>query len=87
MAAHLSEHRGPVNQLRVSPDHNFFASCSDDGTIKIWDTQRLERNVTNRARLTYSQQGRTIFPILSIPNTTLKEDVFSLLPFAKILIA
>jgi phosphoinositide-3-kinase regulatory subunit 4 len=53
----LSEHRGPINQLRISADHNFFVSCSDDGTIKVWDSQRLERNVTNKARLTYAQQG------------------------------
>ncbi|KAJ3072129.1 Serine/threonine-protein kinase, partial [Quaeritorhiza haematococci] len=57
MVAHLPEHKGPINQLRLAPDHNFFVSCSNDGTVKVWDTQRLERNVTNRARLTYAQQG------------------------------
>lgn len=33
----------------------FFASASDDHTVRIWDCQRLEKNVTNRSRLTYSQ--------------------------------
>jgi phosphoinositide-3-kinase regulatory subunit 4 len=50
---------GPVNQLKASRDNLFFASCSDDGTVKIWDCQRLtnQKNVTNRSRLTYSSQG------------------------------
>ena len=60
LAANLTEHRGAVNQLRVSPDHNFFVSASDDGSVKVWDTRRLERNVTNRARLTYSEQGMSV---------------------------
>ncbi|RKO92149.1 hypothetical protein BDK51DRAFT_20317 [Blyttiomyces helicus] len=60
LVAHLAEHRGPVNAVRLAADHNFFATCSDDGTVKVWDTQRLERNVTNRARLTYAGQGGKI---------------------------
>ncbi|KAJ3165023.1 Serine/threonine-protein kinase [Irineochytrium annulatum] len=63
LAAHLTEHRGPINQIELSPDHNFFASCSDDGTVKIWDCQRLEKQVTNRARLTYAQQGGKILSV------------------------
>jgi WD40 repeat protein len=35
----------------------FFASGSDDGSVKIWDCQRLEKNIANRSRLTYSSQG------------------------------
>lgn len=56
LVAHLHEHKGPVNQLQVTQDNMFFASASDDGTVKIWDCQRLEKNVTNRSRLTYSLQ-------------------------------
>jgi phosphoinositide-3-kinase regulatory subunit 4 len=50
---------GPVNQVKATRDNLFFASCSDDGTVKIWDCQRLtnQKNVTNRSRLTYSSQG------------------------------
>jgi len=59
LVAHLHEHHGPVNQLKATRDNLFFASCSDDGTVKIWDCQRLtnQKNVTNRSRLTYSSQG------------------------------
>ncbi|KAJ3062781.1 Serine/threonine-protein kinase [Podochytrium sp. JEL0797] len=60
LAAHLTEHRASVNQICVAPDHSFFASASDDGTIKIWDCRRLEKNVTNKARLTDSSQGGKI---------------------------
>ncbi|CAG8479194.1 448_t:CDS:10 [Funneliformis mosseae] len=41
LVAHMTEHKGAINQICVSPDHNFFASCSDDGTIKIWDCSRF----------------------------------------------
>lgn len=30
----------------------------DDGTVKIWDSLRLEKHVTNRSRLTYTQGGK-----------------------------
>jgi phosphoinositide-3-kinase regulatory subunit 4 len=65
LVAHFTEHSKAVNDLQMSPDHLFFASCSgisslliiDDGTVKVWDTYRLHTNVTNRARLTYSNHG------------------------------
>ncbi|KAI9143991.1 hypothetical protein BKA69DRAFT_1122650 [Paraphysoderma sedebokerense] len=60
LIAHLNEHRGPVNQIRVAPNNSFFASCSDDGTVKIWDCHRLEKNVSNRSKVTYNQQGGNI---------------------------
>ncbi|KAI8618435.1 hypothetical protein BC830DRAFT_1108985 [Chytriomyces sp. MP71] len=68
LAAHLTEHRGSVNQLCVAPDHNFFVSGSDDGTMKIWDCRRLEKNVTNKARLTYSSQGGKIKSLAFLQN-------------------
>jgi phosphoinositide-3-kinase regulatory subunit 4 len=53
LVASFDEHVGAVNSLAVAPDHQFFVSGSDDGSIKIWDTYRLEKNVTNRAVFTY----------------------------------
>ena len=57
LIAHLTEHQGPINRVVVAPDHNFFVTCSDDGTVKVWDTIRLEKNVVNRARLTHRHEG------------------------------
>ncbi|KNG89582.1 putative protein kinase (VPS15) [Aspergillus nomiae NRRL 13137] len=49
----FGEHSGPVNRVVVAPDHAFFVTASDDGTVKIWDTSRLEKNLTPRSRQTY----------------------------------
>jgi phosphoinositide-3-kinase regulatory subunit 4 len=57
LVAHLAEHIAPINQIIISWDHTFFASCSDDGSVRIWDCSRLERNVTNRSRSTFNEQG------------------------------
>ncbi|ORX83365.1 hypothetical protein BCR32DRAFT_150444 [Anaeromyces robustus] len=51
------EHNSKINQLCISSDNAFFASCSNDGTLKIWDCNRLEKNVTNRSRLSHFQGG------------------------------
>ncbi|KAG9029158.1 Serine/threonine-protein kinase [Tulasnella sp. JGI-2019a] len=55
LIAHLSSHSGQVNGIAVAPDHAFFVTCSDDRTVKIWDTARLERNVTSKPRHSYTQ--------------------------------
>ena len=55
LLANLSAHGSSVNGIVVSTDHVFFISCSDDRTVKVWDTARLERNVTSKPRHTYSQ--------------------------------
>ncbi len=55
LIANLSAHGGSVNGIVVSMDHVFFISCSDDRTVRVWDTARLERNVTSKPRHTYAQ--------------------------------
>ncbi|KAI7899371.1 uncharacterized protein BX663DRAFT_555007 [Cokeromyces recurvatus] len=69
LVAHFTEHTAAINQLAISFDHLLFASCSDDGSVKIWDCSRLERNVTNRSRATYNQQGGRIKCITFIEQT------------------
>ena len=49
----FSEHTAAINRVCVAPDHAFFVTASDDGTCKIWDTLRLEKNITPRSRHTY----------------------------------
>jgi len=45
----------------VSDDQTFFATCSNDGTVKMWDCNRFDgRIATNRSRYTYNKQGGQI---------------------------
>lgn len=53
LVAHIHEHRAAINCVRVSQDHVFFLTASDDGSIRAWDASRLERNVANRSRTIY----------------------------------
>lgn len=53
LVASFSEHTAGVSRILVAPDQAFFISGSDDGCVKIWDTSRLERNITRRSRQTY----------------------------------
>jgi len=69
LVANLTAHAGPVNGLIVSPDHLFFVSCSDDKTVKIWDTARLERNVTSKPRHTYAQHHARVTALCIIERT------------------
>ncbi|KAK4047771.1 Serine/threonine-protein kinase [Microbotryomycetes sp. JL221] len=58
LIAHLIEHTAAITDIQVAPDHLFVASGSEDGTVKIWDSMRLEKNVTSRSRHTFDQGGK-----------------------------
>lgn len=60
LVARMLEHSGPINQMALAPDHKFFVSCSDDGSVSIFDTKRLERNPVNKSLLKVSNQGGRI---------------------------
>ena len=48
-------------RVRVSDDQTYFATCSNDGTVKMWESSRLDgRSATNRSRYTYNKQGGQI---------------------------
>lgn len=56
LVAHLHEHRLAVNRLQVIPDSTLFATCSNDGSVKIWDCGRMDgRSIANRSRQTYNR--------------------------------
>ncbi|PVD36888.1 hypothetical protein C0Q70_03878 [Pomacea canaliculata] len=58
LVAHLQEHKGMVNRLCVCNDHQFFASCSNDGTVRLWDVASLEgKTAANRPKFIFSKQG------------------------------
>lgn len=53
MVAQFGEHTGAINRVVVASDHNFFVTASDDSTVKVWDSSRLEKNVAFKSRQTY----------------------------------
>lgn len=53
LMAILNEHTARVSRIVVAPDHMFILTASDDGMVKVWDSERLERNVSHKARNTY----------------------------------
>ncbi|KAK7093762.1 phosphoinositide 3-kinase regulatory subunit 4-like [Littorina saxatilis] len=61
LVAHLQEHKGAVNRLCVSPDHKFFASCSSDSTVRLWEVGRLEgKTAANRSQVVITDKSGPI---------------------------
>ncbi|XP_065349993.1 phosphoinositide 3-kinase regulatory subunit 4 [Cloeon dipterum] len=58
LVAHLHEHRSAVNRIVTIPESTCFASCSNDGWIKIWDCAKMEgKNVANKSVQSLHQLG------------------------------
>lgn len=70
LVATFGEHTGPINRVIPSMDHAFFITASDDGSVKVWDTLRLERNLAHRSRQTYNhEEGAKVKCICFVENT------------------
>jgi phosphoinositide-3-kinase, regulatory subunit 4 len=70
LLATFAEHVGAINRLVVSPDHAFFVTGGDDGSVKVWDTGRLEKNITQRSRQTHRHPaGSKVLALCFIENT------------------
>lgn len=54
LAIHLVEHKKAVNRIAVAGNGAFFVTVSDDETAKVWDSRRLERDVSFKSRLTFA---------------------------------
>ena len=54
LVAYFNEHEGPITAIAVSADHVFFVTGSEDTTLRVWDSARLEKNVTARSRAVYT---------------------------------
>lgn len=50
LVATLGEHTAQITCLAIAPDQLFFITGAKDGTVRLWDTARLERNITHRSR-------------------------------------
>lgn len=69
LVAYFHEHRDAITALSVSDDEVFFVSGSRDGTVRVWDTARLEKNVTARSRLTYTAHHAPITAVMVLQHT------------------
>ncbi|WEW57369.1 Serine/threonine-protein kinase [Emydomyces testavorans] len=70
LVAMFGEHTGPINRVVVAPDHTFFVTASDDGSLKVWDTTRLEKNLTPRSRQTHRHAaGAKVKCVTFVENT------------------
>lgn len=58
LVAHLVEHTAAITDIQVAPDQLFFVTGSEDGTVRVWDTIRLEKNVTSKSRQVFHQGGK-----------------------------
>ncbi|KAF3398978.1 Serine/threonine-protein kinase ppk19 [Talaromyces pinophilus] len=70
LVALFGEHTGPINRVVAAPDHAFFVTASDDGTVKVWDTTRLEKNLTPRSRQTHRHAPGTKVKCLTFVENT-----------------
>ncbi|KAL9596764.1 MAG: hypothetical protein Q9219_005589 [cf. Caloplaca sp. 3 TL-2023] len=70
LAATFGEHTASINRVIPSPDHAFFVTASDDGSVKVWDTLRLERNLAYRSRQTHRHaNGARVKCVVFVENT------------------
>ncbi|XP_072948041.1 phosphoinositide 3-kinase regulatory subunit 4 [Epargyreus clarus] len=65
LLAYLHEHKARVNQLVRLPAHkSLFGSCSDDGTVRLWDASRLQGHAyVNKSKSMYN---RSAGPVISL---------------------
>ena len=70
VVATFGEHKGPIGRVVPSPDHVFFITGGHDGTVRVWDTARLERNITHRSRQTHKHaDGAKVVALCFIENS------------------
>ncbi|XP_063387877.1 phosphoinositide 3-kinase regulatory subunit 4 [Cydia fagiglandana] len=65
LLAYLHEHKARVTQLVTLPGQkNLFGSCSDDGTVRLWDANRLAQHAyVNKSKAMYN---RGAGPVISM---------------------
>ncbi|GAB7362672.1 hypothetical protein MBLNU230_g2981t1 [Neophaeotheca triangularis] len=70
LVAILAEHADKVVKIVVPVDHSFFLTASEDGSVRVWDSARLERNITHRSRQSYRHGPNVKITSLSLVEST-----------------
>ncbi|CAG9792985.1 unnamed protein product [Diatraea saccharalis] len=70
LLAYLYEHKARVNQLVTLPaQKSYFGSCSDDGTVRLWDAARLQGHAyVNRSKSMYNRSAGPVVSLASCEN-------------------
>lgn len=70
VVATFGEHKGPINRMVASPDHMFFITGGSDGCVRVWDSARLERNITHRSRQMHKHaDGAEVLALCFVENS------------------
>lgn len=70
LVANMTEHGSRITCIAVASDHAFFLTGSTDGTVRIWDTSRLERNLSHRSRQVHRHQTSQAITALCFVEST-----------------
>lgn len=70
LLAYLHEHKARVNRLVTLPsNHSHFGSCSDDGTVRLWDSLKLEGTAyVNKSKSMYNRGSSPVIALAHCEN-------------------
>jgi phosphoinositide-3-kinase regulatory subunit 4 len=68
LIGHLTHHSDAIISIVTSPDQVFFATASEDCTVLVWDSAKLERSIACEPRRSYTMDS-PITAMCRIENT------------------
>ncbi|KAF2363453.1 WD40 repeat [Trinorchestia longiramus] len=69
LISHLHEHTARIHRLCAVESTSLFASASHDGTVRIWDAQRTDKDTPiNRSKGVYGRLGSSVRSLAACPS-------------------